>query len=234
MVGATGVGKSSLAISLLRFTHISEGSVHLDGRDIMRTNLQTLRRRVTFIPQDPACLHGTIRFNLDPFNEFEDKVLNEALIASGLTDCSTDAGSSQAASSCRRISLDTDITHGGENLSQGQRQLLAFARALVRKSKLIILDEATSFTDSKTDSKIQDTIQKSFDGCSILAIAHRLRTVVSFDRIMVLGNSEGNGGKVVEFDTPLALLKKEDGALARFAKDSGEFEDLVRLAGGTR
>jgi len=227
VVGVTGSGKSSLALSLLRLTNISGGSIYLDGRDIMRTNLHTLRRRVTFIPQDPACLHGTVRSNLDPFDELEDADLNAALIASGITDCDTDIGSSHAS-----ITLDTRVSHGGGNLSQGQRQLLAFARALVRRSKLIILDEATSYTDAVTDAKIQETIGTSFQQCSILTIAHRLRTIVSFDRIMVLGNPEGKGGRVIEFDTPLALLERKHGALATFAVDSGEFEELVGLAKG--
>ena len=242
VVGSTGVGKSSLAISLLRFTYISSGSIQLDGRDITKTNLHSLRRRITFIPQDPACLRGSMKFNLDPFDEVDDTELNAALSASGLVD-NVDAGAGSSAASTlsaipqnesrrKQITLDTQISHGGENLSQGQRQLLAFARALVRRSKLIILDEATSYTDSATDAKIQETIRTSFKDCSILTIAHRLRTIMSFDRILVLANTDGGGGRVVEFDTPLSLLRRRNGVLAKFARDTGEFEELERMASG--
>lgn len=239
IVGASGVGKSSLAISLLRFTYMATGSVYLDGRDISKTNLHALRRKITFIPQDPACLRGTVRFNLDPFEELDDAELNSALIASGLgpqnmmTAPLRDSHSSQGevdSESIRVITLETYISHGGENLSQGQRQLLAFARALVRRSKLIILDEATSYTDAATDSRIQETIRTSFRGCSVLTIAHRLRSVVGFDRILVLQNRDGQGGTIAEFDTPRRLLAKTDGVLHRFAKDTGEFDELTRLA----
>jgi ABC-type multidrug transport system fused ATPase/permease subunit len=172
-----------LALSLLRFTEISNGSVTLGGRDITTVNLHDLRSRVTFVPQEAVCFSGTVRSNLDPFDEKDDSELEDALQRSGLASSEvtnkslTQSGvqtpaampenghtdgqaieeallntseSSAVSKGTKRITLDTKIAAGGENLSQGQRQLLAFARALVRHSALVILDEATSSTDSET------------------------------------------------------------------------------------
>lgn len=190
VVGRTGAGKSSLALSLLRFTIKSEGSITINGRDIDNVNLDALRQRVTIIPQDPVLFSGAIRNNLDPFGNIDDSELQWALESSGLTSTGggTDSGigtesnsgtatpvSSDGVTGTKKITLDTEIAAGGENLSQGQRQLLAFARALVRRSKLVILDEATSSTDHKTDDRIQRTLKTSFPDSSILCIAHRLR-----------------------------------------------------------
>lgn len=164
IVGRTGAGKSSLALSLLRFTEVSNGSITIGGLDIQNVNLEALRRRVTIIPQDPVLLSGTIRTNLDPFGDVDDSELQAALEGSGLAGdqveidsaiASTEASASVTRATTptgenvglpvqlktKRINLDTPITAGGDNLSQGQRQLLAFARALVRRSKLVLLDE---------------------------------------------------------------------------------------------
>lgn len=190
VVGRTGAGKSSLALSLLRFTERSEGSIIINGRDIDKVNLDSLRQRVTIIPQDPILFSGTIRSNLDPFGDIDDSELQCALEGSGLIDTGsgTDSGigsesnsgtatpvAQESGTGTKKITLDTMVTAGGDNLSQGQRQLLAFARALVRRSKLVILDEATSSTDHKTDERIQRTLKTSFPDSSILCIAHRLR-----------------------------------------------------------
>ncbi|KAA8907557.1 P-loop containing nucleoside triphosphate hydrolase protein [Sphaerosporella brunnea] len=236
VVGRTGAGKSSLALSLLRFTHISNGSVVINGRDINNTNLEALRRRITIIPQDPVLFSGTIRSNLDPFGETDDTELQAALESCGLADPS-EAGDSQSSGTStptgtKRITLDTPVTSEGSNLSQGQRQLLAFARgALVRRSKLVILDEATSSTDMKTDERIRELFNSNgnFVDSSFIMIAHRLRTVMQFDRILVLDN-KGNGGEVAEFDTPLNLLNNEDGIFHNLARKSNEFEELLALA----
>lgn len=244
VVGRTGAGKSSLALSLLRFTERSEGSITINGRDIEKVNLDSLRQRITIIPQDPVLFSGTIRTNLDPFGDIDDSELQWALEGCGLigSDSGIDSGigsesnsgtvtpvAQESGKGTKNITLDTKITAGGDNLSQGQRQLLAFARALVRRSKLVILDEATSSTDHKTDERIQRTLKTSFPDSTILCIAHRLRTVMSFDKILVLEN-KGNGGEVAEFDTPANLLQKEDGALYALAKKSGEFDELLSLA----
>ncbi|RPB16599.1 hypothetical protein P167DRAFT_500063 [Morchella conica CCBAS932] len=246
IVGRTGAGKSSLALSLLRFTELSGGSISIGGLDIQKVNLEALRRRVTIIPQDPVLLSGTIRTNLDPFGEIDDSELQAALEGSGLagdkvdilesaegTRAPTPDGTTTpdvpARLKTKRINLNTPITAGGDNLSQGQRQLLAFARALVRRSKLVLLDEATSSTDQSTDERIQQTLRSSFPDSSLIVIAHRLRTVVNMDRIVVLDNL-GKGGEVVEFDTPLNLLNNEGGVLRSLAEKSGEFEELLEIA----
>lgn len=155
VVGKTGAGKSSLALSLLRFTTRSEGNITIDGRNIENVNLAALRQRITIIPQDPVLFSGTIRSNLDPLGEIDDSELQSALDGSGLasTHGGIDSGIGSEGS-CgsttpvsledgldSKITLDTKVAAGGDNLSQGQRQLLAFARALVRRSKLVILDE---------------------------------------------------------------------------------------------
>ncbi|KAF8443446.1 hypothetical protein BGX38DRAFT_1095677, partial [Terfezia claveryi] len=225
VVGRTGAGKSSLALSLLRFTERSGGSITINGRDIEKVNLDSLRQRITIIPQDPVLFSGTIRSNLDPFGDIDDSELQWALEGSGLI--GTNSGTDR--SGTKKLTLDTRVTSGGDNLSQGQRQLLAFARALVRRSKLVILDEATSSTDHKMDERIQRTLKTSFPDSSILCIAHRLRTVMTFDKILVLEN-KGNGGEIVEYDTPANLLQKEGGALYTLAKRSGEFNELLSLA----
>ena len=183
VVGRTGAGKSSLALSLLRFTIKSHGNITINGRDIDNVNLDALRQRVTIIPQDPILFSGTIRSNLDPFGDIDDSDLQQALEGSGLTNASEDGPDSgigsevssgavtpvgpESGAGTRKITLDTEITAGGENLSQGysfpgsiaeffthnligQRQLLAFSRALVRRSKLVILDEVCFlFLDSR-------------------------------------------------------------------------------------
>lgn len=175
-------------------------------------NRETVTNYVQIIPQDPILFSGTIRTNLDPFGELDDTELQAALEGSGLagTKPGLDSGIGSLATSgtttpvegvvvgsTKKIDLDTPVTAGGNNLSQGQRQLLAFARALVRRSKLLILDEATSSTDMKTDDMIQKTIRMSFPDSSLVCIAHRLSTVINFDRILVLDNL-GQGGEVVE------------------------------------
>jgi ABC-type multidrug transport system fused ATPase/permease subunit len=247
--GRTGAGKSSLALSLLRFTEISNGSIIINGLDVQKINLEALRQRITIIPQDPILFSGTIRTNLDPFGGLDDTELQAALDGSGLAGDNVDGVDSGIASAAtsgtatptetesgsapnsKRIGLDTQITSGGGNLSQGQRQLLAFARALIRRSKLVIFDEATSSTDLKTDERIQETIRTSFPDSTLITIAHRLRTVMSFDRIIVLDNL-GNGGEIVEFDTPFNLLQNSEGMLYNLARKSGEFEELLKLAKG--
>jgi len=161
IVGRTGAGKSSLALSLLRFTEISNGSIVINGLDVQKINLEALRQRITIVPQDPILFAGTIRTNLDPFGGLDDTELQAALDGSGLAGDKmdgVDGGIASAATSgtttpteaepsaapLKRIGLDTQITSGGGNLSQGQRQLLAFARALIRRSKLVIFDEVST------------------------------------------------------------------------------------------
>ncbi|KAI8381242.1 P-loop containing nucleoside triphosphate hydrolase protein [Radiomyces spectabilis] len=213
IVGRTGSGKSTLALSLFRFMEATEGRIVIDGVDIHSIGLEDLRSRLTIIPQDPVLFSGTLRSNLDPFGQHDDAELNAALKRAHLMD----DGSS--------ISLDAVVTENGNNWSQGQRQLIALARALVKKSALIVLDEATSSVDFDTDHRIQQTIRQEFVDSSLLCIAHRIRTVADYDRILVLDH-----GKVVEFDTPYCLMTTEGSVFQQMCERSGEYSDLLAIA----
>ncbi|VDC03809.1 unnamed protein product [Peniophora sp. CBMAI 1063] len=221
IVGRTGSGKSSLTLSLLRLI-FTEGDVYYDGVNTANINLDALRTAITIIPQVPELLSGTLRENLDPFGEYDDAVLNSALRASGLFSLQdeTDEG---------RITLDSQISSGGGNLSVGQRQILALARALVRGSKLLILDEATSSIDYKTDAIIQSSLRRELGGdVTLLTVAHRLQTIMDADKIMVL-----DAGRIVEFDTPLSLLKRDGGFFKSLVDESGDKDTLYTMAGGS-
>jgi ABC-type multidrug transport system fused ATPase/permease subunit len=186
------------------------GSVYVDGMRTDEINLHDLRTHITIIPQDPILLSGTLRFNLDPFDDHDDVVLNDALESSGFNQTRK---SENGTSTPQRLWLDTQIAAGGSNLSQGQRQLVALARALVRQSKVLILDEATASVDFATDQIIQKSIRSLPDSTTVLTVAHRLATIMDYDRILVLG-----GGKVLEFDTPEALQSNPDGYFAKLVQ----------------
>lgn len=206
IVGRTGAGKSSLTLSLFRIIEAVKGSIEIDKQNISKIGLHDLRSKITIIPQDPVLFSGTLRMNLDPFEWYSDSKLWEALDHAHLKSfvSSLDAG------------LDYDVVEGGENLSVGQRQLVCLARALLRKTKILVLDEATAAVDLETDSLIQTTIRKEFANSSVLTIAHRLNTVMDYDRIMVLDK-----GEVAEFDAPTVLLKNKKSIFYGMAKDAG-------------
>lgn len=208
------IGKSTLALSLFRFMEASGGRILIDGVDISSIGLEDLRSRLTIIPQDPVLFSGTLRTNLDPFDQYDDADLWAAIKRSHLVD---DENSN--------ITLDTPVLENGSNWSQGQRQLIALARALVKKSSLIILDEATSSVDFDTDHQIQQTIRSEFNNSSLLCIAHRIRTVIDYDRILVLDH-----GEIKEFDTPYNLITKEDGVFHQMCERSGEYAELLAVA----
>ncbi|KAI0697137.1 multidrug resistance-associated ABC transporter [Cytidiella melzeri] len=221
IVGRTGSGKSSLTLALLRCI-ITEGKVVYDGLPTDSLNLDALRENITIIPQAPELLSGTLRQNLDPFGQHDDAVLNDALRAAGLF-------SLQAEDDEGRITLDSQISSGGGNLSVGQRQILALARAIVRQSKLLILDEATSAIDYETDTVIQASLRQQLGkDVTLLTVAHRLQTIMDADKIMVL-----DAGRIVEFDKPSELLKINNGRLKALVDESGEKEHLYAMANGT-
>ncbi|KAI9845483.1 MAG: hypothetical protein M1837_004821 [Sclerophora amabilis] len=199
IVGRTGAGKSSIMSALFRMVELSAGSITIDGLDVGKIGLQDLRSRLAIIPQDPTLFHGTIRSNLDPFNEHTDLELWSALRQSDLI---SDEASLDDKSP-GRIHLDGVVEEEGLNFSLGQRQLMALARALVRGSQIIVCDEATSSVDMETDQKIQRTIVTSFRGKTLLCIAHRLRTIIGYDRICVM-----DAGRIAQLDTPLALFEQ--------------------------
>ncbi|XP_071797864.1 multidrug resistance-associated protein 1-like [Asterias amurensis] len=205
IVGRTGAGKSSLTLSLFRILEAAGGSIKIDDVDISTIGLQDLRSRITIIPQDPVLFAGTLRMNLDPFTQYSDDAIWDALRHSHLY--------SFVAALTEK--LEYECTEGGENLSLGQRQLICLARALLRKTKILVLDEATAAVDLETDDLIQATIRTEFEDCTVITIAHRLNTIMDSSRILVL-----DAGKIAEFDTPARLLHRE-GLFYTMAKAAG-------------
>ncbi|XP_054155688.1 multidrug resistance-associated protein 1-like [Oppia nitens] len=206
IVGRTGAGKSSLTLALFRLIEPAMGRIVIDGIDISQLGLHELRSRLTIIPQEPVLFSGTIRSNLDPFDKFTDDELWSVLDQSHLKEfvLSTDAG------------LDHPVTESGDNMSVGQRQLVCLARALLRHTSILILDEATAAVDVETDALIQQTIRQSFKSCTVLTIAHRINTILDYDRVLVLSD-----GRVAEFDSPDKLLDNRTTIFYSLAKDAG-------------
>ncbi|KAJ3164514.1 hypothetical protein HK101_000431 [Irineochytrium annulatum] len=245
VVGRTGAGKSSLALAVLRIVEPCGGQVWIDGVDVSKLGLADLRQAVGIIPQDPVLFAGTVRSNLDPFGVASDVELWAALKRArlaGETDAVGEvrsvvsiksAGEDDSTGEHRKafsLTPDTAITESGSNLSAGQRQLLCLARSLVRGAKIVMLDEATASVDAETDARIQETIRTEFGGATVLTIAHRLRTVVDYERVIVLDQ-----GEVIENGTPLELIEGSPiGAFRKMCVDSGEFEDLAAIARGKR
>ncbi|XP_074103400.1 multidrug-Resistance like Protein 1 isoform X5 [Cotesia typhae] len=206
IVGRTGAGKSSLTLSLFRIIEAAEGKIFIDGIDISELGLHALRARLTIIPQDPVLFSGTLRLNLDPFDVHTDEQIWQALEHAHL----------KAFAKTLPNGLMYLVSEGGDNLSVGQRQLICLARALLRKTKILILDEATAAVDLETDDLIQRTIREEFKDCTVLTIAHRLNTILDSDRVIVLDK-----GVITEFDKPENLLQKPTSAFYSMAKDSG-------------
>ncbi|KAL7935404.1 P-loop containing nucleoside triphosphate hydrolase protein [Trichoderma chlorosporum] len=241
IVGRTGGGKSTLSLALFRFLQTRSGSITIDGVDISKIKLSDLRTRLAIIPQDPFLFSGTIRTNLDPFNQFSDHELQQALIRVHLISSNPSTPAPEAVleehsvSSAptatendsevnAALSLSSPVAPGGSNLSQGQKQLLCLARAILSRPKVLLLDEATSAVDMETDRLIQDSIRQEFSDSTLLVIAHRLSTVVDFDRILVIKE-----GVTAEFGTPKELLEIENGIFKEMISHSGEKDELVRL-----
>ncbi|KAJ5980294.1 hypothetical protein N7481_007592 [Penicillium waksmanii] len=242
IVGRTGAGKSSIMSALFRLTELSGGTIHIDDINIATVGLHDLRSRLAIIPQDPALFRGTIRTNLDPFNEHSDLELWSALrkaylIADETEDPDTTlnhsgpgtgtttptTGDVSKARPTNRLTLESPVDEEGLNFSLGQRQLMALARALVRDARIIVCDEATSSVDFETDQKIQRTMAQGFHGRTLLCIAHRLRTIIHYDRICVMDR-----GQIAEMDHPAVLWKKEDGIFRAMCERSGiTMEDIL-------
>ncbi|KAI0666643.1 multidrug resistance-associated ABC transporter [Trametes maxima] len=220
VVGRTGSGKSSLTLALLRCI-LTEGKVYYDGIATDSVNLDVLRSNITIIPQTPELLSGTLRKNLDPLEQHDDATLNDALRSAGLFSLSEED------SDAVRLTLDSEIAGGGGNLSVGQRQILALARAIVRRSKLLILDEATSAIDYETDAVIQKSLREELGrDVTVLTVAHRLQSIIDADKIMVL-----DAGNIVEYDAPRNLLEKQDGYFRSLVDGSGDKIALYAQAG---
>ncbi|XP_071620330.1 ATP-binding cassette sub-family C member 3 isoform X2 [Heliangelus exortis] len=205
IVGRTGAGKSSMTLCLFRILEAVKGEIKIDGVKISEIGLHDLRSRLTIIPQDPVLFSGTLRMNLDPFNKYSDEEIWKALELSHL----------KRFVSSQPSMLDYECSEGGENLSVGQRQLICLARALLRKTRILVLDEATAAVDLETDDLIQMTIRTQFEDCTVLTIAHRLNTIMDYTRVLVLDN-----GTIAEFDTPTSLIAAK-GIFYSMAKDAG-------------
>ncbi|XP_054157358.1 ATP-binding cassette sub-family C member 3-like [Oppia nitens] len=206
IVGRTGAGKSSITLALFRLIEASSGKIIIDGIDISEVDLHELRTRLTILPQDPVLYSGTIRLNLDPLGICSDDDLWIALEHSHLK---------SFVKSCDG-ELDYRVTDCGDNISVGQRQLICLARALIRKTRILILDEASAAVDVETDALIQQTIRQHFKSCTVLTIAHRLNTIMDSDRVLVL-----NEGRVAEFDSPMKLLTNSSSIFYCLSKDAG-------------
>ena len=212
VVGRTGSGKSSLMIVLFRISEIEKdgGKILIDGVDIGGIGTAALRLNLSIIPQDPVMFSNSLRYNLDPFGEVSDEQLWEVLKKVELYEDISALPSG----------LDEQVAEGGENFSQGQRQLLCIARSLLRNPKVLVMDEATASIDNTTDALIQTMIRKNFGNATVLTIAHRLNTIMDSDRVLVLDD-----GRIVEFDTPEALLAKKNGHFKAMVEKSRAAHD---------
>nr|XP_045238503.1 multidrug resistance-associated protein 1 [Macaca fascicularis] len=205
IVGRTGAGKSSLTLGLFRINESAEGEIVIDGINIASIGLHDLRFKITIIPQDPVLFSGSLRMNLDPFSQYSDEEVWTSLELAHL----------KGFVSALPDKLDHECAEGGENLSVGQRQLVCLARALLRKTKILVLDEATAAVDLETDDLIQSTIRTQFEDCTVLTIAHRLNTIMDYTRVIVLDK-----GEIQEYGAPSDLLQQR-GLFYNMARDAG-------------
>ncbi|XP_070538463.1 ATP-binding cassette sub-family C member 5-like isoform X2 [Ptychodera flava] len=213
IVGRTGAGKSSLGVSLFRLVEPTSGTIHIDGINISDIRLHDLRSRLSVIPQDPVLFVGTIRYNLDPFDQYSDEEIWKSLEKTHLKDMIRNLEGT----------LEAPVIENGENFSVGERQLICMARALLRSCKILVLDEATAAIDTETDSLIQQTLRYAFTNCTMLIIAHRLHTVLNCDKILVMDN-----GKVVEYDSPSMLLSNPDSWFGAMMSASEKTTDILK------
>lgn len=204
VVGRTGSGKSTLIQALFRIVEPRDGTIIIDDVDICKIGLHDLRSRLSIIPQDPTMFDGTVRGNLDPLKEYSDNRIWEVLDKCQLGELIRQ----------NERKLDSPVVENGENWSVGQRQLFCLGRALLKRSGILVLDEATASVDSATDGIIQETIRQEFANCTVVTIAHRIHTVVDSDLILVLSE-----GRIHEYDTPANLLENEESAFSKLIKE---------------
>ncbi|CAD6185430.1 unnamed protein product [Caenorhabditis auriculariae] len=212
IAGRTGAGKSTLLRVLFGLKPADNGTIVIDGIDVRDISLKYRRQNMAIIPQEPVLFIGTLRRNLDPFDEYSDDVLWDALEQVELKEVVKDLSGGLLAS----------MQEGGVNFSVGQRQLVCLARALIHHAKILVIDEATANVDARTDSLIQQTIRTQFAECTVLTIAHRLNTIMECDEVMVFEK-----GEMIEFDSPKVLMENSDSALWQLAKKTGRENALL-------
>ena len=205
-MGRSGAGKSTFCLSMFRILEPVKGWLKIDGENVALMGMESLRKKLTIIPQDPVLFSGTLRTNIDPFYQFSDRDVWKAIELAHLLSFVSQL----------KEGIHHTITRGGSNLSAGQRQQVCLARALLQKTKILILDEATAAMDCGTDKLIQDTIKKEFADCTVITIAHRINTVMESDRVIVLDK-----GTIAEFDKPEKLVKNKTGTFYALAVTSG-------------
>jgi ABC-type multidrug transport system fused ATPase/permease subunit len=193
VVGRTGSGKSTICLCLFRILEPLEGTIYIDDEDITKIGLDILRKNLTIIPQDPCLMEGSLRYNIDPFDIKRDEEIISILKKIGFEYTESD---------CQI--LNRKIEQHGSNLSVGEKQLICIARAILRKTKIIVMDEATANIDMKTEEKIQKALQYVLNDSTVITVAHRIKTIIDYDKILVLDN-----GSIIEFDSPQNLLKNE-------------------------
>ncbi|KAI8886932.1 hypothetical protein K501DRAFT_330885 [Backusella circina FSU 941] len=236
VVGRTGSGKSTLALSIFRFIELSRGKIIIDGIDISEIGTEDLRSNLTIIPQaknnvDPVLFSGTLRSNMDPFNQFSDDDIFttfhrvQLLSQKDIDQLSQNSSTQEESNKNVFKDLDTRVKEGGKNFSQGQRQLLCLARALLKRNQIVLMDEATANVSYEMDKAIQKTMTTEFKDSTVLCIAHRLNSVIDYDRILVMDH-----GLVAEFASPYELLQDENSIFYKMCYDSGEFDSLLAAA----
>ena len=192
VVGRTGSGKSTLCLCMFRLLEASEGNISIDDIDISKIGLEILRKNLTIIPQEPTLIEGTLKENVDPEQIFDDEKIMAVLKDVGLDDF------------MEGKNLEYKIENNGNNISIGEKQLICIARALIKKTKIILMDEATANIDYKTETFLQNSINKELKDCTVITIAHRIKTIINYDKILVLNN-----GEIAEYDSPKNLLEKK-------------------------
>lgn len=252
IVGRTAAGKSTLSLALSRIVELASGSIDIDGIDVGKMDIHDLRSKITVVPQEPVLFNGTIKFNLDPFNEFSDEEIENLLKAAGVWDSVKKESKERRKQAHKdrknirkrmridklkswekRLSLFPDsgalyrlaksktleecdqgaylkLSNNGSNFSIGERQLLCICRAILRKNKIVIFDEATSNIDIVTEKKIQTLVSEHFKDATMLTIAHRLNTIINSDRILLMSH-----GQIEEYDSPANLLAKPESHFAQ-------------------
>ncbi|KAJ4809755.1 hypothetical protein LUZ62_022321 [Rhynchospora pubera] len=204
IVGRTGSGKTTLISALFRLVEPAGGKIIIDGQDITKIGLHDLRSRLGIIPQDPILFHGSIRYNLDPLGQFTDQQIWEVL----------DRCQLKEAVEIKTHGLDSLVAQEGTNWSMGQRQLFCLGRALLRRSHLLVLDEATASIDNTTDAVLQKTIRNEFAGCTVITVAHRIPTVIDCNMVLAIED-----GKSVEYDEPMKLMNTEGSLFRELVKE---------------